>query len=31
MIPIPGTTKEAHLQENLLSADFGFTPEELKT
>ncbi len=31
IVPIPGTTKLAHLQENLLSADFEFTSEELKT
>lgn len=31
IVPIPGTTKLAHLQENLWSADFAFTPEELKT
>ena len=31
IVPIPGTTKLAHLQENLWSADFKFTPEELKT
>lgn len=30
IVPIPGTTKPAHLQENLWSADFEFTPEELK-
>lgn len=30
IVPIPGTTKLAHLQENLGSADFEFTPEELK-
>ena len=29
IVPIPGTTKLAHLQENLWSADFKFTPEEL--
>lgn len=27
-LPIPGTTKLAHLQENLWSADFEFTKEE---
>jgi aryl-alcohol dehydrogenase-like predicted oxidoreductase len=27
--PIPGTTKQAHLQENLATADLKFTPEEL--
>ena len=31
IVPIPGTTKLAHLQENLWSADFEFTPEEFKT
>lgn len=31
IVPIPGTTKLAHLQENLWSADFEFTPEELNT
>lgn len=30
IVPIPGTTKMAHLQENLLSADFEFSDEELK-
>ncbi len=30
IVPIPGTTKAAHLQENLWSADFKFSPEELK-
>jgi aryl-alcohol dehydrogenase-like predicted oxidoreductase len=30
IVPIPGTTKLAHLQENLWSADFEFTPDELK-
>jgi aryl-alcohol dehydrogenase-like predicted oxidoreductase len=28
---IPGTTKLAHLQENLASAAFKFTPEELQS
>ena len=28
IVPIPGTTKLAHLQENLWSSDFEFTPEE---
>jgi aryl-alcohol dehydrogenase-like predicted oxidoreductase len=28
IVPIPGTTKLAHLQENLWSADIEFTPEE---
>lgn len=31
IVPIPGTTKLSHLQENLWSADFEFTPDELKT
>ena len=31
IVPIPGTTKLAHLQENLWSAGFEFTPDELKT
>jgi aryl-alcohol dehydrogenase-like predicted oxidoreductase len=31
MVPIPGTTKGAHLEENLLSADFEFSAQELKT
>ncbi len=31
IVPIPGTTKLAHLQENLWSVDIEFTPEELKT
>lgn len=30
IVPIPGTTKLAHLNENLGSADFEFTDEELK-
>jgi len=30
IVPIPGTTKLAHLQENLSSADFRFTAEELR-
>ena len=30
IVPIPGTTKPAHLQENLWSADFEFTQDELK-
>src|SRR5215210_5822497 len=29
VVPIPGTTKLAHLQENMWSADFEFTPQEL--
>lgn len=29
IVPIPGTTKLAHLNENLASADFEFTTEEL--
>lgn len=31
VVPIPGTTKLAHLQENLGSADFEFGTDELKT
>lgn len=31
IVPIPGTTKLAHLQENLWSADYEFNAEELKT
>jgi aryl-alcohol dehydrogenase-like predicted oxidoreductase len=31
IVPIPGTTKLAHLQENIASVDFDFTDEELKT
>ena len=31
IVPIPGTTKLAHLQENLWSSDFQFTPEELES
>ena len=30
IVPIPGTTKLAHLQENLWSADFDFTSDELQ-
>lgn len=30
VVPIPGTTKLAHLQENLASADYRFTSEELR-
>ena len=30
VVPIPGTTKLAHLQENLWSSDVEFTPDELK-
>jgi aryl-alcohol dehydrogenase-like predicted oxidoreductase len=30
VVPIPGTTKLAHLQENLWSADYEFTTAELK-
>jgi len=29
MLPIPGTTRRAHLEENLASLDITFTPEEL--
>jgi aryl-alcohol dehydrogenase-like predicted oxidoreductase len=31
IVPIPGTTKLAHLQENLWSAEHVFAPDELKT
>lgn len=31
IVPIPGTTKLAHVQENFWAADFEFTSEELKT
>lgn len=30
IVPIPGTTKLAHLQENMWAADYHFTPGELK-
>jgi aryl-alcohol dehydrogenase-like predicted oxidoreductase len=30
IVPIPGTTKQAHLQENIWSSNIEFTPEELK-
>lgn len=30
IVPIPGTTKQAHLQENLWSANIEFTADELK-
>ena len=30
IVPIPGTTKLAHLHENMLSAEFEFTPDELR-
>jgi aryl-alcohol dehydrogenase-like predicted oxidoreductase len=30
VVPIPGTTKLAHLQENLWSADYEFSADELK-
>jgi aryl-alcohol dehydrogenase-like predicted oxidoreductase len=29
MLPIPGTTRRAHLEENLAALDVSFTPEEL--
>ncbi len=29
IVPIPGTTKRAHLDENLASADLGLTAEDL--
>ncbi len=31
IVPIPGTTKLAHLKENLESLSYEFTPDELKT
>jgi len=31
IVPIPGTTKQAHLQENLWAAGFEFSKEELKS
>lgn len=31
VVPIPGTTKLAHLQENLWSSDIEFTPDELSS
>lgn len=31
IVPIPGTTKQAHLQENLWAIDYEFTAEELKS
>lgn len=31
IVPIPGTTKQAHLQENLWSADIEFSADELKS
>ena len=30
IVPIPGTTKTAHMKENIKAADVSFTPEELK-
>ncbi|MDO4703350.1 aldo/keto reductase [Tannerella sp.] len=30
IVPIPGTTKLAHLYENMLSAEFEFAPDELQ-
>lgn len=30
IVPIPGTTKLAHLQENMWAADYEFAPEELQ-
>jgi len=30
MLPIPGTTRRAHLEENLAALDITFTPEELE-
>lgn len=31
IVPIPGTTKSAHLQENMWAADFTFSNDELNT
>lgn len=31
IVPIPGTTKLAHLQENMWAADYNFTGDELQT
>lgn len=31
VVPIPGTTKLAHLQENMASAQYNFSPEELSS
>lgn len=31
IVPIPGTTKQAHLMENMACADLRFTPDEMKT
>ncbi len=31
IVPIPGTTKQGHLQENLWAIDYEFTADELKT
>lgn len=30
IVPVPGTTKLAHLQENMWAADYEFDPEEIK-
>ena len=30
IVPIPGTTKLSHLEENLRATDIIFTPEEMK-
>lgn len=30
IVPIPGTTKRAHLQENMWAAEYRFTPKELE-
>jgi aryl-alcohol dehydrogenase-like predicted oxidoreductase len=30
IVPIPGTTKLAHLEENLRSTDFAFTADEVR-
>jgi aryl-alcohol dehydrogenase-like predicted oxidoreductase len=31
IVPIPGTTKQAHLQENLWAASYEFSVDELKS
>lgn len=31
IVPIPGATKQAHLQENLWAIDYEFVPDELKS
>jgi len=30
IVPIPGTTKLAHLQENMWAANYAFAPDELQ-